>query len=77
MLEGFLSSTARASCVTARCSCHRAVDSGARDRGYRWGRRQPDLQRSAIRYLGVFGSADSRKALSETALPTPPSKSVP
>jgi HEAT repeat protein len=29
------------------------------------GRRQIDLQRSAIRYLGVFGSAESRKALSE------------
>jgi HEAT repeat protein len=29
------------------------------------GRRQPDLQRSAIRYLGVFGSAESKKALSE------------
>ena len=29
------------------------------------GRRQPDLQRSAIRYLGVFGSAESRQALSE------------
>jgi HEAT repeat protein len=29
------------------------------------GRRQPELQRSAIRYLGVFGSAQSRQALSE------------
>jgi HEAT repeat protein len=29
------------------------------------GRRQPDLQRGAIRYLGVFGSAQSRQALAE------------
>ena len=68
MLEGFLSSSSsrklrdRALFVLTQSGAPEAravVVDIAR------GRRQPDLQRSAIRYLGLTGSAESRQALSE------------
>ncbi len=68
MLEGFLSSSSsrklrdRALFVLTQSETPQAraiVVDVAR------GHRTPDLQRSAIRYLGVFGSAQSRQALSD------------